>query len=87
VTRCALALWVAARHRRGPLLRTAMTPFIRTKVRFHEPYRLPQVRWGAIGVIVDAEERPTLHGHESWVRARFGDFMPWIEAWRLEQVS
>jgi hypothetical protein len=58
------------------------------KVRFHEPYRTPQVRWGTIGIIVDVEERPTALGRESWVRARFGDFItPWIEEWRLEPVS
>ena len=26
-----------------------------TKVRFNEPHRPPQVRWGAIGVIVDMD--------------------------------
>jgi hypothetical protein len=59
------------------------------KVRFYEKYRPPQVRWGATGVIVDVEERPApLGGSESWVRARFGDFIsPWIEEWRLERVS
>jgi hypothetical protein len=45
------------------------------------------VVWGTIGVIVDVEERPALLGTQSWVRARFGDFItPWIEEWRLEQV-
>jgi hypothetical protein len=59
-----------------------------TKVRFYEKFRPPQVRWGAIGVIVDVEERSTPLGAESWVRARFGDFIsPWIEEWRLERVS
>jgi hypothetical protein len=61
-----------------------MIPLIGKKVRFYEPYRAPQVRWGAIGVIVDMEEK----GTETWVRARFGDFIsPWIETWQLEQVS
>jgi hypothetical protein len=65
-----------------------MPLFVGTKVRFHEPYRPPQVRWGATGVIVDAEERPTPLGPESWVRARFGDFITaWIEEWRVEPVS
>jgi hypothetical protein len=65
-----------------------MVLFVGTKVRFHEPYRPPQVRWGAIGVIVDLEERPTLHGQQVWVRVRFGDFItPWIEEWQLECVS
>jgi hypothetical protein len=42
----------------------------------------------AIGVIVDTEERRTKLGHQSWVRARFGDFItPWIEEWQLEPVS
>jgi hypothetical protein len=58
------------------------------KVRFHQPYRPPQVRWGVTGVIVDTEERPTLHGHRAWIRARFGDFIKaWIEAGQLEPVS
>jgi hypothetical protein len=56
-----------------------------TKVRFNEP---SQVRWGAIGVIVDMEERRTPFGPALFVRARFGDFItPWIEAWKLERVS
>jgi hypothetical protein len=55
-----------------------------TRVRFLEDYRPPQVRWGAIGVVADMEERLS----ECWVRARFGDFItPWIEAWQLERVS
>jgi hypothetical protein len=58
------------------------------RVRFHEPYRPPQVRWGATGVIVDMEERSTKLGNESWVRARFGDFItPWVEEWQLEPAS
>jgi hypothetical protein len=58
------------------------------RVRFHEPYRPPQVHWGATGVIVDMEERSTKLGHESWVRARFGNFITsWIEEWQLEPVS
>jgi hypothetical protein len=63
-----------------------MIPFVvGTKVRFHEPYRPSQVRWGTIGTIVDMEERP---GSDCWVRARFGDFLtPWIEAWQLERVN
>jgi hypothetical protein len=61
---------------------------VRTKVRFNEPYRPSQVRWGAIGVVVDMEERRTTFGAEFYVRARFGDFItPWIEAWKLERVS
>jgi hypothetical protein len=59
-----------------------------TKVRFNEPHRPPQVRWGAIGVIVNMEERRTTFGPEFYVRARFGDFItPWVEAWRLERVG
>jgi hypothetical protein len=66
----------------------AMILFVGKKVRFHELYRPEQVRWGAIGVIVDVEERPTTIGPESWVRARFGDFItPWIEEWRVDPVS
>jgi hypothetical protein len=58
------------------------------RVRFYEPHRPPQVRWGMIGTVVDVEERPTPIGHESWVRARFGDFLtPWIEEWRLERAD
>jgi hypothetical protein len=39
-------------------------------------------------VIVDVEQRRTPLGHESWVRARFDDFItPWIEEWQLERVS
>jgi hypothetical protein len=65
-----------------------MDLLVGTRVRFHEPYRPPQVRWGATGVIVDMEERPTKLGHESWVRARFGDSItPWLEAWQFERVS
>jgi hypothetical protein len=45
-----------------------------TKVRFNEPYRPSQVRWGAIGVIVDTEERRTTFGPAFFVRARFGFF-------------
>ncbi len=60
-----------------------------TKVRFREPHRPLQVRWGTIGTIVDMEERPAPNsGADYWVRARFGDFItPWIEAWQLERVS
>jgi hypothetical protein len=65
-----------------------MTLRVGTKVRFYEPYRPPQVRWGTRGVIVDTEERPMPSGHQTWVRARFGDFITWwIEAWQLEPVS
>jgi hypothetical protein len=63
--------------------------FVGTKVRFLERYRPPQVRWGAVGTIVDVEERPAPNsGLDYWVRARFGDFItPWIEAWQMERVS
>jgi hypothetical protein len=65
-----------------------MIPLVGKKVRFHEPYRPPQVRWGAIGVIISVEERRTMLGKESWVRARFGDFItPWIEEWQFEPVD
>jgi hypothetical protein len=65
-----------------------MPLFVGTRVRFYEPYRPPQVRRGATGVIVDFEERPVMLGHEAWVRARFGDFItPWIEDWRVEPAS
>jgi hypothetical protein len=64
-----------------------MDLLVGTKVRFYEPYRPSQVRWGVVGVIVDVEMRRTMLGHEPWVRARFGDFItPWIEAWQLERV-
>ena len=34
------------------------------------------------------EERATPLGRESWVRARFGDFLtPWIEEWQMEPVG
>jgi hypothetical protein len=57
------------------------------KVRFYEPYRPLQVRWGTTGVLLHLEERPTQFGRNAWVRARFGDFItPWIEEWRLEPV-
>jgi hypothetical protein len=69
----------------GELL--VMTLLVGTKVRFLK-HRPPEVRWGAVGVIVDTEERITPHGPKAWVRPRFGDFItPWIEAWQLEQVS
>jgi hypothetical protein len=65
-----------------------MPLFVGTRVRFYEPYRPPRVRPGATGVIINIEERPTPLGHESWVRARFGNFItPWIEDWRLEPVD
>jgi hypothetical protein len=65
-----------------------MTLIVGTKVRFLIQYRPPPVRWDAIGVIVDVEGRPTPIGPESWVRARFGDYLtPWIEAWQLERIS
>jgi hypothetical protein len=65
-----------------------MPLFVGTRVRFYESYRPAQVRRGATGVIVDFEERPTMLGHEAWVRARFGDFItPWIEDWRVEPAS
>jgi hypothetical protein len=65
-----------------------MNLLVGTKVRFFNTYRPPQVGLGAIGVIVDMEARVTPNGPESWVRARFGDFItPWIEAWRLDRVS
>jgi hypothetical protein len=62
-----------------------MTPLlVGTRVRFHELYRPPQVRWGAVGTIVDMEERLS----QCWVRVRFGDLItPWIEAWKLERVN
>jgi hypothetical protein len=66
--------------------------FVGTKVRFHERYRAERV-YPAVrvpfGVVVDMEMRPTPDGgSQSWVRARFGDFItPWIEAWRLEPVD
>jgi hypothetical protein len=64
-----------------------VTLLVGNRVRFHEAYRPAQVRWGAIGVIVNVEERRTTLGHESFVRARFGDFItPWIEQWQLEPV-
>jgi glycerol dehydrogenase-like iron-containing ADH family enzyme len=59
-----------------------------TRVRFLERYRPPQVRWEAIGVIVDSEVRCRGDAPTSWVRARFGDFIsPWVEVWQLERVS
>ena len=65
-----------------------MDLLVGTKVQFNEPYRPPQVRWGAIGVIVDVEERRTPLGPAFYVRARFGDLItPWIEAWKLARVS
>jgi hypothetical protein len=71
-------------HLTGP----AVIPLVGKKVRFHERYRPPQVRWGAFGVIVGVEARRTTLGHEFWVRARFGEFItPWIEEWRVEPVS
>jgi hypothetical protein len=76
--------------RRSPERLIGMTPLlVGTKVRFRELYRPPQVRWGAVGTIVDMEERAAPHsGSDYWVRARFGDFLtPWIEAWKLERVS
>jgi hypothetical protein len=65
-----------------------MDLLVGTKVRFDERYRPIHVTRKAIGVIVDMEKRPTPLGPESWVRARFGDFVtPWIEAWKLERGS
>jgi hypothetical protein len=65
-----------------------MDLLVGTKVRFNEPHRPPQVRWGKIGVIVDMEARRTTFGAELYVRARFGDFItPWIEAWKLVRSS
>jgi hypothetical protein len=65
-----------------------MELLVGTKVRFNEPYRPPQVRWGEVGVIVDLEERRATFGPMTFARARFGDFItPWIEAWKLERVS
>jgi hypothetical protein len=59
-----------------------------TKVSFVRLYRPPQVRWGAVGVIVDMEERFGPLGPQVWVRARFSDFItPWIEGWKLERVN
>jgi hypothetical protein len=73
----------------APYVVARMTFFVGTKVRFVEKYRPPQVRWGAVGTIVDMEERAAPNsGLDYWVRARFGDFItPWIEAWQLERVS
>jgi hypothetical protein len=66
-----------------------MLLFVGTRVRFIEQYRPQQVGWGAIGIILDMEERPAPNsGSDYWVRARFGDFItPWIEMWKLERVS
>jgi hypothetical protein len=64
-----------------------MILFVGTKVRFLEHHRPLQVSWRAIGVIIDMEERPAAIGQQSWVRARFGDFLtPWIEGWKVERV-
>jgi hypothetical protein len=66
---------------------SVMVLLVGTKVRFDEHYRPIQVRRGAIGVVVEIEERITPLGPESWVRARFGEYTtPWIEAWRLESL-
>jgi hypothetical protein len=66
-----------------------MVLLVGSKVRFLDRYKAPQVRWGAVGVIVDVEERPAPNsGIDYWVRARFGDFItPWIEAWQFERLS
>jgi hypothetical protein len=61
------------------------TLLVGTKVRFDEHYRPLQVRRGAIGVAVEMEERTAPLGAETWVRARFDDYVTlWIEAWRLD---
>jgi hypothetical protein len=78
-------LWFVLKSQEDRLLMILM---VGRKVRFYEPYRPPQVRWGMTGVVVDVDERPTTLGHESWVRAQFGDFLtPWIEEWQLESVG
>ncbi len=66
-----------------------MTLLVGMKVRFLEHHRPSQIPWGAIGVIVDMEERPVPNGGlQPFVRARFGDFItPWIETWQLGRVS
>jgi hypothetical protein len=66
-----------------------MVLLVGTKVRFLDRYKPPQVRWGAVGIIVDMEERPAPNsGTDCWVRVRFGDFItPWIEAWQFERLS
>jgi hypothetical protein len=77
-----------SRRRAAPCIITVMNLVVGTMVRFIEPHRPPQVRWGQIGIIVGAEERRTTFGSEVFVRARFGDFItPWIEAWRLERAA
>ena len=60
-----------------------------TKVRFLDRYKPPQVRWGAVGIVLNVEERPAPNsGTDYWVRVRFGDFItPWIEAWQFERLS
>jgi hypothetical protein len=56
-----------------------MDLLVGTRVRFEERYRPAEVVWKAIGVVVDMELRPAPLREESWVRARFGDFItPWI---------
>jgi hypothetical protein len=61
-----------------------MILLVGTKVRFVENFRPEQVRWGAVGVVVNVEIRLL----DCWVRARFGDFItPWIESWQLERVA
>jgi 'Cold-shock' DNA-binding domain len=59
------------------------------RVRFLEHHRPSQVPWRAIGIIINVEERPPANGRpQSWVRARFGDFItPWMEGWKLERMS
>jgi hypothetical protein len=70
-----------------------MDLLVGTRVRFHERHRAEQVyrplrAAGPVGVIVDVEERPSLHGRQVWVRARFGDFItPRVEEWRFERAS
>jgi hypothetical protein len=66
-----------------------MVLLVGTKVRFLDRYKPPQVRWGAVGIIVNVEERPAPNsGTDCRVRARFGDFItPWIEAWQFERLS
>jgi hypothetical protein len=66
-----------------------MVLLVGTKVRFLDRYKPPQVRWGAVGIIVNVEERPAPNsGTHYWVRVRFGDFItPWIEAWQFERLN
>jgi hypothetical protein len=80
----ALLFWV-----QGPFLLIANAPTLRRhKGPLPRPLQTAPSSLGRNRHHLDMEERPASYGHQTWVGARFGDFItPWIEERQLELSS